>query len=454
MLLQKELFYGGRALLRDGWVCRRLLGALRKNEVLSEDEMEMLRLKLLHRTLQHAISSLPYYESIPSDFSVLQSVRVLKEQFPIVDKAVLLQNRSRLYPNGGKPRIWQPLGQTSGTTGTPLTVFRSLGSVLWENAFIKRHWSWSGHHDGMRRATLREELPIPAWRTEPPFWYWNRYNNQLLLSSLHLKDGCVSKIIDKLNRFNPTMLQAFPSMAFSLATHLKRRDRYLDIPFVFTASESLYPHQRELIKERLRTKVVDMYGMAERVAFATECAFGEMHVNSDYSYVEIVDDNGLPTDDYGHVVGTTFHNLAMPLVRHKLSDHTRWKQGACRCGSSFPMIEPVSGRLEDTIFGADGAVVSSFLSLAFNGVENIKKSQVAQTARLQWQIRLVPTDQFNEQDKKKLIGNINRVINPKVALEVVLMKDIPNEKSGKFRWVVNEMKDKGASLDWLLTGPR
>jgi phenylacetate-CoA ligase len=440
LMLQKELFYGGRAMLRDGWIGRIFLDTLKKHETLSTDEMEALRLTLLRKSLQCAISKLPYYSSISRDFSLNQSIKVLHEHFPIIEKATLIQNRSGLYPNGGKSGICQPTGQTSGTTGTPLTVFRSMRSVLWENAFIKRHWAAFGHHDGMPRATLREEMPVPASQTEAPFWFRNRYNNQLVLSSLHLKDGCVESIIDKLDDFKPHMLQAFPSMAFNLATHLKRRDRFLDIPFVFAASEPLYAHQRELIEERLRSRVVDMFGMAERVAFATECVFGEMHVNSDYSFVEIVDGNGLPTDDYGQVVGTSFHNLAMPLVRYKLSDCTRWKHGKCQCGSTFPRIESVSGRLEDMIFGADGAVVSAFLSVAFSDAQNIKKSQVAQVAPLRWQIRLVPTTQFDEQDKQKLIANIDRIINPKVALEVVLLDDIPNDASGKYRWVVNEMK--------------
>ncbi|HXA46718.1 MAG TPA: hypothetical protein VNW52_03735 [Burkholderiaceae bacterium] len=404
--------------------------------------METLRLTLLRKSLRCAISKLPYYATIPRDFSPDQSIKFLQEYFPIIDKATLIENRSRLYPNSGKSGIWQPIGETSGTTGTPLTIFRSLESVLWENAFIKRHWAGFGHHDGMRRATLREEMPVPASQTKAPFWYLNRYNNQLVLSSLHIKEDCVDSIIDKLDDFRPAMLQAFPSTAFSLATHLKRHNRYLDIPLVFTASEPLYKHQRELIEERLRGRVVDMFGMAERVAFATECAYGEMHVNSDYSYVEIVDSDGLPTNDYGQVVGTSFHNLAMPLVRYKLSDYTRWKHGKCQCGSAFPRIESVSGRQEDMIYGADGAVVSAFLSLAFSGAQNIRKSQVAQIEPLRWQIRLVPTALFDEHDKQKLIANIERIINPKVALEVVLLDDIPNEASGKFRWIVNEMKNK------------
>ncbi len=58
---------------------------------------------------------------------------------------------------------------------------------------------------------------------------------------------------------------------------------------------------------------MEYYGMAERVAYASECERGNLHVNTDYSYVEIVDDDGKPTSGDGYIVGTTFHNTVMPL---------------------------------------------------------------------------------------------------------------------------------------------
>lgn len=92
-----------------------------------------------------------------------------------------------------------------------------------------------------------------------------------------------------------------------------------------------------------------MYGMAERVAFASACQFGAMHVNADYAYVEIVNDDGQPTTDFGFVVGTTLHNHVMPLVRYRLSDRARWKAGSCPCGRPFPVLEEISGKYEDAI---------------------------------------------------------------------------------------------------------
>ena len=439
-----EMQFGSRSLLRDNWVSERIVRKLRRHETMTEDEIRSLQMAALHRTLVTAISKIRFYRRLPKRFPVAKSVEVLLEFFPLVCKETLLDHPEELYPNAGKPRPWNSIGKTSGTTGTPLSVFRSPESVLMESAFLRRHWEWGRYKNGMPRATMRGDMVVPLDRRDPPFWFRNRFNNQLLISSRHLKDSCADAIIDELERFSPMMLQAYPSTAFTLAQFLLQRGRRLRIPVVFTASEPLYPHQRELIEERIGARVMDMYGMAERVAFATECEYGSMHVNPDYSYVELVDPDGQPTRDVGYVVGTTFHNLAMPLVRYRLSDRTRWIPGKCRCGRPFPMIDPVTGKWEDRIFGSDGACVSpSVLTFAFKGVQNVRKSQVAQIGPGRWEIRLVPSPSFGVDDRQKLIDNIHKLVDPGVNVEVALKNEIPCTAAGKFRWVVNEWSGFG-----------
>jgi phenylacetate-CoA ligase len=437
--VKKELFYGLRSLLRDNFLSRHLLARLRRNAQLDQAGMDRLQLNLLHATLQCAIGKLPYYAHIDKHFSVSDTLQVLRRDFPIIDKSTLLANRQGLYPNGGKARPWYSVGKTSGTTGTPLTIFRSPLSVLYEMAFVWRHWEWNGFHCGVRSAVLRGDVVVPQSREVAPFWFYNRHDKQLLISSRHLKENYMAAICDQLDAFAPAMLQAYPSTAFTLASYLQRQQRYLSIPLVFTSSEPLYSHQRALIEERFRARVSDMYGMAERVAFASACEFGAMHVNADYAYVEIVDDDGQPTTDFGFVVGTTLHNHVMPLVRYRLSDRARWKAGRCACGRPFPVLEEISGKYEDAIFGGDGQPVSpSVLTFAFKGVEHILKSQVAQVAQDRWQIRIVPAPAFSKVQELALVENIRQLVDKDIMVEIVLTSDIPNTSSVKFRWVVNE----------------
>ena len=103
------------------------------------------------------------------------------------------------------------------------------------------------------------------------------------------------------------------------------------------------------------------------------------------------------------------------------------------------MIEPVTGKWEDRIFGGDGAFVSpSVLTFAFKGLQNIKRTQVAQVGPGRWEVRVVPAPAFRADDRQKLIDNIHNLVDPGVNVQVVLRNELPCTASGKFRWVVNE----------------
>ena len=122
--------FGSRSLLRDNWVSERIVRKLRRHETMTEDEIRSLQMAALHRTLVTAISKIRFYRRLPKRFPVAKSVEVLLEFFPLVWKETLLDHPEELYPNAGKPRPWNSIGKTSGTTGTPLSVFRSPESVL------------------------------------------------------------------------------------------------------------------------------------------------------------------------------------------------------------------------------------------------------------------------------------------------------------------------------------
>jgi phenylacetate-CoA ligase len=441
--MRNEVKYGLRFLLRDTLNSERRVQALLAHERLPREQLEAVTDRLLTDTLRAATRHIPRYHGVKTTIDAGNVREALVTQFPIIEKRDLTERPAEHYPHGSTPRPWTIVGRTSGTSGTPLQVFRSLQSVLWENAIVERHFRWSGYRPGIRRAFLRGDLVVPIERTTPPYWFLNRYNNQLIVSSRHLREECVGDIVEKLTEFAPFMMEAYPSTAYELALLLEQRNATLKIPYVYTGSEPLYPHQRQLIEARLVTRVMDHYGMAERIAYATECEHGGLHVNSDYSYVEIVDDDGRPTDGEGYVVGTTFNNALMPLVRYRMSDRTRWRREACPCGRTYPLIEPVTGKYEDTLFGSRGQRISpSVVTFAFKSLRGIKYSQVAQTDEGTWEIRVVPEESFNEAERNRLIENVRHLVDPGIHVVVREVAEIARTSAHKYRWIVNESRRK------------
>tara|TARA_R110001583_G_scaffold50075_5_gene156325 strand:- start:4547 stop:5911 length:1365 start_codon:yes stop_codon:yes gene_type:complete len=437
MVVIKKLKLFFRFIVLDALFCKKRINILNKRAKLSHEDIADLQNRLLLETLFTATKKLNAYKDLklPNNSSNIQAY--ISRHCRVISKEDLLTKRSEYYPHGGKSSLFQIIGKSSGTTGTPLEVLRSYDSILWENSFVKRHWQNVTGINKYRRATLRGDQIGNS--DKKPYWLFNKIERQLILASRSLNNETCAGFVSVINKFNPDMLQAYPSTAFQLAQYVKSNNLKINIPIVFTGSEMLYQYQRDVIEQTIG-KVCDFYGMAERVAMATECRFKNLHVNTDYSYVEILDDDDQSTDQEGYVVGTTLHNHCMPLIRYKLSDRTKWKKGQCECGSNYPMIEPIAGKFEDTLYDINKNPISpSLITFAFKGVNQIEKSQVAQTEVDKWVIRVVPAAKYQAKDGEQIIDNLKELVSKNINAEILLVKVIPRTKAGKFRWVINEM---------------
>ncbi len=438
--MDNNISYFLKYLVRDTFICDKILARLIENLNKSAVEIQEYTRRQLCKTLYCAVTHIPAYKNkIKLDHITTDTVeRILTENFPILTKEELLENPDQYYPNYGRMRPWDIHDTTGGTTGAPLTVVRSLLSVIYENAFNYRHWYQFGFKKGMRRATLRgESIRNPDFQGSD-FWEYNRFNKQLFFSTMHLTAKTADLFADKLQEFNPVLLEAFPSSAYDLAVYLREKGRRLNIPLLFTGSEPLYHYQRNLLLERIASQVIDAYGMSERVAFATECNYGELHVNTDYGYMEIVDESGSATADYGFVVGTSLFNFKMPLIRYQLSDLTKWKQGICRCNSPFPIIEPIKGRSEDAIFTPNGKDIGPFLYKVLKGIEEIRQCQIAQVSEYGIEIRVVPGPEFSHSVQEKMEQNFYSYVSQEMEVNVIIVDKIKRTARQKYRWIINE----------------
>jgi phenylacetate-CoA ligase len=201
----------------------------------------------------------------------------------------------------------------------------------------------------------------------------------------------------------------------------------------------LYDFQRARIESVFRAKVFDFYSMAERVAYASECEHGRMHVNPEYGLLEIVDERGEPTDGDGTIVGTSLHNHSFPLIRYRMNDTGRWSRAPCPCGRSYPIIDRISGRLADQLYDLDGRVVNcTVIGFAFDGMRNIRKAQVAQVAADRWIIRVVPAGNYTALDGQRVLEKLAAEVSPRVAASIEVVDDIAPMSSGKYKWVSQE----------------
>src|SRR5690606_962092 len=90
----------------------------------------------------------------------------------------------------------------------------------------------------------------------------------------------------------------------------------------------------------------------------TECRAGRMHLNTDTGFFEFhpVPGNNLVKE----LIVTSFRNLKLPLVRYRVGDTVRMNVGTdqpCRCGSSFPTVASIEGRLDDLLYSSERGAI-------------------------------------------------------------------------------------------------
>ena len=98
----------------------------------------------------------------------------------------------------------------------------------------------------------------------------------------------------------------------------------------------------------------DIYGLSEIIGpgVAAECreAKGVLHVFDDHFLPEVVDpETGEATDGTGELVLTTLTKEALPVLRYRTGDITRFVEGACACGRTHRRIARFSGRVDDML---------------------------------------------------------------------------------------------------------
>jgi phenylacetate-CoA ligase len=445
MVLSRQLHYAFRHLLKGAPPVEGRVQWLRAHEHDTPEQIHAAQERLLHRTLQQAARRIPAYSWLKGCVPQ-RGVHEFLRTLPIVDRPMLLAGRSLYYPYEGRPRPWHSLGRTSGTTGSPLELLRSYDSVLWEQAFWRQHWRWAGWQPGQTQAVVRGDVVVPAAQTEPPFWFDDPIGRQFMVSIRHLSKATVGPIVDALRERGPRLLRAYPSGASTLAALVADAGLTLHFDAVVTSSEMLLPEQRRLIEDTFSAKVYDHYGMAERVALGIECEHGRLHVHPYYSFVETVDERGRVTDDEGYVVGTTFHNLAMPLLRYRVTDRARWGRGTCACGRSYPHLEWIGGRYGDPLYDREGRSISPTLACyAFMNVARVAKAQVAQVGVGRLELRVVPMQGFDEADRENLVRKFMTLVSAGIDVQVNLCEDIAPEPNGKYKFVSQEFYTRGAT---------
>ncbi|MEZ4655465.1 MAG: hypothetical protein R3E12_18215 [Candidatus Eisenbacteria bacterium] len=236
-------------------------------------------------------------------------------------------------------------------------------------------------------------------------------------------------------------LNGYPSAIATIASHAVARgfDR-IRPKAVITLAETVYEHQRQVIRDASDCPVADQYGSAEVVVWVGQCPSGTYHVHHEFGHLETVQDGRPVFGTPGDVVGTGFVNKVQVLVRYRLGDQAILAADApeCACGWQTAQVEGIVGRIDDVFFTPDGRALGR-LDLVAKGLPGVRESQLVQDEVDHITVRLVALDGPSEISERTMEERLRGFIGSEMRLSFEWRDEIPRSRAGKFRFQVNEV---------------
>src|SRR5215468_8078504 len=241
---------------------------------------------------------------------------------------------------------------TSATTGRPLAV-------------LDTREDWHGFYHSYARSLYaygvrQKDMVMAAFSYGPWIGYWSGFYAAQDLGCLVFPVGGLStdQRIDALLNYPITVLGCTPSYALFLAeTAAKKgidlaKDTKVRITWHTGEPGASIPATRARIEAVFGARAYDLPGLTEIAAWGFECEAhsGLTHVNEDYCYPEVLDEEGRPVEPgaRGELVFTSLYRKAMPLLRYRTRDLVQLADRRCPCGRTLTAFEGgVLGRLDD-----------------------------------------------------------------------------------------------------------
>ena len=454
-LLLQNLMVSAQGFLfnRKRWdvkLARELLAQLSESQWWDRERFDAHQLERLREHLTYAATEVPYYRELfrkeairPDEIKSLQDLR----RVPLLEKSAIRREPQGFLLSGKPHRSWTRLF-TSGTTGSPLDLFISRESFTRVWSFVFRLRSWAGLSDPIfpRRVqfTGRNIVQDDKITDTTVFWRKNVPGNALLMSTTHLSQETVPRYVEAMKRFEPELIDGYPSAILIVARISGSLGLELPKPLaVITSAETLFPEDRREIESAFNCRVFNQYASSDTGAFMCDCEHGHLHINPEFGICEVLDPEGKPVSagQEGEIVATSFCNREQVFIRYKIGDSAvAGPTDTCECGRKMPRVDAVTGRLDDTLYIPDRGFVGRFDPI-FKGLRGIYEAQIIHESPNLLRVRLIPDPTWDRYAEDLLVGHLREKVGHTVAIRVESVREIPRGPNGKFRSVISLCKD-------------
>ncbi len=321
-------------------------------ETLERKGLEKFQVEWLMKSLVQAVNS-PFYGRDPEIQRIVKSGLNSVEQvheLPFTTKEQLRNDFPWGFLSVDKKDVVR-LHSSSGTTGNPTVVYHNrhdLGS--WANLMAR-----SLYAAGIRDTDVFQNICGYGLFTGGLGFQYGV--ERLGCLSIPAGAGNSLRQIKLMRDYGTTAAHAIPSYLGRLYEVFKEEglDPHKDtnLHTLVIGAEPHTEEHRQRIEEMFGVKAYNSFGLSEMngpgVAF--ECLEQNgLHIWEDAFLVEIINPiTLLPVQEgeIGELVMTTLDRQAMPLIRYRTRDLTRFLPGTCKCGRTHRRLDRIAGRSDD-----------------------------------------------------------------------------------------------------------
>ena len=360
---------------------------------------------------------------------------------PFIDKYDIQKKPKRFITTLGKFSV---TSSTSGSTGVPLTLYRSFSSIVFEQAAIDCIYRYNGLDPLTSKiAILRGDTVKDANELEAPYWKYNSDKRILRLSSHHMNIETINNYLDELNLFSPDIIYAYPS-SIELFSHLitKSNNEYT-VPLVITSSEVFTTESREKVSLKLNCIICDYYGQAERISFAYSNNVEEYYFLPGYSFTELEFKYNEQNYDYYEIIGTSLWNKSMPIQRYKTGDLAVLPKGLIKkeiekiCYGINP-FKGILGRTSEYLLSPKGHRLIGINQIP-KFTKKVVRMQFVQNKLDSVDIYVITEKGFTRKNENEIIKNAREKIPLSMNINIIITEQLQKTKALKTPLVIRNI---------------
>lgn len=394
---------------------------LKDSEAWTLASLETYQLKKLQELVEIAYTNSIYYKNRfealgikPSDIQSLEDLKKL----PITTKEELLNYNIEIHTSLKFKNLFQ--ANTSGTSGESLKFNREESADSFNRAAIYRGYSWH---------------KVNPWERNGYFWGYNFSKKEQLKTKLldglqnrfrifNYRKTSIKLFTEKLKKAK--FLHGYSSMVYETAKIINSQnlEKPSNLKMIKGTSEKIFEAYQEEIKKAFGLRMINEYGAAETGIIAFECTKGNMHLNMEGVLAEEIDNE---------IVVTNLQMHAFPIIRYKLGDYIKLapETRKCECGMEHVIIEEVTGRVGQPVYGKNHKYPSLYFYYIFKNLAS--------------KYALLLTYQVVQKEKGKLIFLVEQHLDEKelIHLEDEIIVYFKNDMEFKIQHGQNlSFKDK------------